>query len=252
MRTFKRFSRGDIYTTTYLSKKQWNATIEEGVEGLVDIHINTGEQDPYVQSIKHLYYGNSRENGQQYETYKQSSIEERVPLPENIQKLVVLSIPVRYIGVGVEPESFELTGIGYRIYDKGEGTLILERSEENVGTIIYSKGILFLNDEKIGNIINSYRGNIPLNISWKSTLPIHTTNYHCIIKNNELNSTQNTSAYTNEGELRFEKIKPYITTVGLYNENNELIAVAKTSQPILKTDKQDTTIHIKLDKNFTH
>ena len=40
---------------------------------------------------------------------------------------------------------------------------------------------------------------------------------------------------------------PYITTVGLYNDANELIAVGKTGRPIPKTKNSDMTFEIKID-----
>ena len=53
------------------------------------------------------------------------------------------------------------------------------------------------------------------------------------------------------GRLRHEDFiddpKTYITTVGLYNENNELVAVAKLSVPILKSFDTETLIKVKLD-----
>lgn len=53
------------------------------------------------------------------------------------------------------------------------------------------------------------------------------------------------------GRLRHEDFiddpKTYITTIGLYNENNELVAVAKTSVPILKSFDSETLIKVKLD-----
>jgi hypothetical protein len=53
------------------------------------------------------------------------------------------------------------------------------------------------------------------------------------------------------GRLRHEDFiddpKSYITTVGLYNENNELVAVAKCSVPILKSFDTETLIKVKLD-----
>ena len=41
--------------------------------------------------------------------------------------------------------------------------------------------------------------------------------------------------------------KVYITTVGLYNTNNDLLAVAKLSQPITKEFSKEALIRIKLD-----
>jgi hypothetical protein len=40
---------------------------------------------------------------------------------------------------------------------------------------------------------------------------------------------------------------PYVTTVGLYNNNYELLAVAKLSQPLPLSQVTDTTILVNLD-----
>ena len=39
----------------------------------------------------------------------------------------------------------------------------------------------------------------------------------------------------------------YMTTVGLYNDNNDLLAVAKLSRPLLKDFTKESLIRIKLD-----
>ena len=43
------------------------------------------------------------------------------------------------------------------------------------------------------------------------------------------------------------KEKTYITSVGLYDDSNELLAVAKLSQPILKSKSREALIKVKLD-----
>jgi len=40
---------------------------------------------------------------------------------------------------------------------------------------------------------------------------------------------------------------PYVTTVGLYNNNQELLAVGKLAQPLPTSQTTDTTILINLD-----
>ena len=45
----------------------------------------------------------------------------------------------------------------------------------------------------------------------------------------------------------FKDPKVYITTVGLYNDDNELLAVAKLSKPILKSYSREAIIKVKLD-----
>jgi hypothetical protein len=42
-------------------------------------------------------------------------------------------------------------------------------------------------------------------------------------------------------------MRPYITTLGLYNSNNELLAVAKVSNPIQRTNDIAQTFVIKFD-----
>jgi hypothetical protein len=41
--------------------------------------------------------------------------------------------------------------------------------------------------------------------------------------------------------------KTFITTVGMYNDNNDLVAVAKLSQPIAKDFTKEALIRVKLD-----
>ena len=70
----------------------------------------------------------------------------------------------------------------------------------------------------------------------------------------EFNSTTNETFYT-ESVSGIKKVIPglrtdpktYITTVGMYNDNNELLAVAKLSQPILKSKSREALIKVKLD-----
>jgi hypothetical protein len=47
--------------------------------------------------------------------------------------------------------------------------------------------------------------------------------------------------------LTSSDFNPYITTIGLYNDNLDLIAVAKTSQPIQRLRNQKMTFNVKFD-----
>ncbi len=73
-------------------------------------------------------------------------------------------------------------------------------------------------------------------------------------KAGEFNGTTNETFYTESVEGIKETIgglatdpRVYITTVGLYNNEEELIAIAKLSQPILKTTSREALIKVKLD-----
>jgi hypothetical protein len=70
----------------------------------------------------------------------------------------------------------------------------------------------------------------------------------------DFNATTNETYYT-ESTAGVKQIisglrtdpKTYITTVGMYNDDNELLAIAKLSQPILKSKSREALIKVKLD-----
>jgi hypothetical protein len=71
------------------------------------------------------------------------------------------------------------------------------------------------------------------------------------IRNNEYNYTSNPSFVSGSGNLVYSNFifnpQTYITGVGLYNDNNELLAVAKMSRPLVKDFTKEALIRVKLD-----
>ena len=71
------------------------------------------------------------------------------------------------------------------------------------------------------------------------------------IKNSEFNYTTNPSIIDNNGNLLHTTLinnpQTFPTTVGMYNDNNELLAVAKMSKPLTKDFSKEALIRIKLD-----
>jgi hypothetical protein len=81
---------------------------------------------------------------------------------------------------------------------------------------------------------------------------ITSTHYFVRIKNAEYNFSNNPSYVTGSvGQIAQTSFignpKTYITTVGLYNDNQELLAVAKLSKPLLKSFQREALIRVKLD-----
>ena len=81
---------------------------------------------------------------------------------------------------------------------------------------------------------------------------ISSTHYFCRVNNKEFNFSTNPTFFTgSDGSLTipsfFKDPKTYITTVGLYNKSNELLAVAKLSKPLLKSYAREAIIKVKLD-----
>ena len=64
----------------------------------------------------------------------------------------------------------------------------------------------------------------------------------------EMNFAGNSTGYNDDnGEPVFDVPTTYITTVGLYNHQNDLLAVAKLAQPVRKDDTVNLTTQVKLD-----
>jgi hypothetical protein len=81
---------------------------------------------------------------------------------------------------------------------------------------------------------------------------LNTTHYFARATNQKFNFSNNPTFFTaSDGSLVNPSFKndpkSYITTVGLYNDNNELLAVAKLSKPILKSFSREAIVKVKLD-----
>ena len=81
---------------------------------------------------------------------------------------------------------------------------------------------------------------------------INELNINVDILEDEFNYSQNpTTLSSSFGDVKefvlSDDFAPYITTIGLYNDSNDLIAVAKLGKPIKMSVKNDITFKIKLD-----
>ena len=85
----------------------------------------------------------------------------------------------------------------------------------------------------------------------RNTERISSTHFFVRVKNGLYNYSNNPSFVTgSNGDVITpfrDDPKTYITTVGLYNENRELLAVAKLSKPLLKSFTRESLIRVKLD-----
>jgi hypothetical protein len=84
----------------------------------------------------------------------------------------------------------------------------------------------------------------------RRTENVSTQHFFVRATNREFNFSNNPTYVDVDGEFTepaFETDpKTYITTIGLYNDSNELIAVAKTSQPVVKSFDKEVLIRVKL------
>jgi hypothetical protein len=89
-------------------------------------------------------------------------------------------------------------------------------------------------------------------LRFKNEYIIYEQEVRCKVGENDFNFTNNPTVTTdNSGSIASfatgSDFSPYVTTVGLYNENSELLAVAKLSQAISLSSVTDTTFVIRYD-----
>ena len=89
------------------------------------------------------------------------------------------------------------------------------------------------------------------NISFNNTTEINSTIYFCRIPHNKCNMSSNPT-YLTGSQIRVKSVASdppisYITTVGLYNSSQELLAIAKLSEPLRKDPTNEITLRMRLD-----
>lgn len=89
------------------------------------------------------------------------------------------------------------------------------------------------------------------NIYFANTTELNSTIYFCRANANEFNYSSNPT-YLSSSQIRVKEVATdppisYITTVGLYGSDNELLASAKLSEPLKKTSSNEFTLRVRLD-----
>ena len=90
------------------------------------------------------------------------------------------------------------------------------------------------------------------NITFNNTTELNSTIYFCRANTGDYNYSSNptylsASKILVKGDQPFQQPVSYITTIGLYSPNNELLAVAKMSEPLKKTPSNEVTLRVRLD-----
>jgi len=143
---------------------------------------------------------------------------------------------------------------------EGSGSI---SANENVGNIIYEHGMAIFTNQ--GLPIRNLTLNANVTCSFKSAFTIYETQYKCTARESEFNFSLNPSissgstAYSSSigtfytpSEFLYDYatgsyFSPYISTIGMYDDDQNLLAVAKLAQPIQSSPTTDTTILVNLD-----
>ena len=111
-------------------------------------------------------------------------------------------------------------------------------------------GFQFVSGSSISGSADAIRNRI-YNTSFNNTTELNSTIYFARASHNEFNYSSNPT-YLSDSQIRVKETTldqpvSYITTVGLYSATNELLAVAKVSEPLKKTPDTELTLRVRLD-----
>jgi hypothetical protein len=186
----------------------------------------------------------------------------------------VISIPTKLYGDIIQPGSFVISAESGSITDDGNGNLYFSLDGEYCGNIVYQHGLVVLTKDNFGggdtygtaiygtsiygSSTNAFIENIILSpnvtCSFSSSFTIYETQYKCTFDPSEFNFSLNPSLISGSTEgtvydfVTGSYFNPYVTTVGLYNEAQDLIAVAKLAKPLPSNNVTDTSIIINIDR----
>ena len=145
-------------------------------------------------------------------------------------------------------------GLGYGLFYPDAGIVILNPSaiRAGVGTTFVSSSTnnTYDNVNNMRNLFEAFKKGEDFQA--RRTENVSTSHYFVRANNREFNFSNNPTFVTGStGQFKnitFERDpRVYITTVGLYDDANELLAVAKVSKPIEKSFDKEVAIKVKLD-----
>ena len=241
--------------------------------------ISSQNQELVYESIKQLYYSNylrgedgstvntasfntdgtitatGGANQPMYDNFLTNTLDANRVFPTGSNdQIFITSIPSNLFGENIKPGSFTFSDLinKFEVTDDGQGNLI--SASIKVGDIIYPHGVAITTTHYAPGLPTELANVNTITCSFQSTMTIYESQYKCTLLANEFNYTQNPSAISSSSNsgvvsdfLTGSYFQPYITTVGLYNNANELVAVGKLAQPLQSSNTTDTTILVNLD-----
>lgn len=286
MSAFKKLSKSDIFLVPYIANKQWEITsgsnyytLYEGQNITGSFSLNSspttslGEYKQLVySSINHLFYQNysssllnthSLASSLYYESassyrptssyfiYNENSgLMKDYPIIANYS-IKVLSFSKDVVGTKIKENTFRFYYNQEVTIDDGIGNLIDTSKNIPIGNIFYGHGLIVITDQayQAGMFENAYTA------SFQSEHIIYEKVIRCNIKEHEMNCSYNPSLrqYRSSDSSSIHDFatgslfQPYFTTIGFYNDNHDLLMVAKVAQPIPLSQFTDTNIIVKID-----
>jgi hypothetical protein len=160
---------------------------------------------------------------------------------------VVLSPYIFAASGAADAPSTAITVAGFDTNSKG---LLKTPASMSYGSTVGSVGTIFVSGSITGSAQALNRS--LLTMSYQSTTEVNSTIYFCRVFNNEFNYSSNptylsgSEILVKSGDVNNLPVS-YITSVGLYSDDNQLLAVAKLSEPIKKTPENELILRTRLD-----
>ena len=147
----------------------------------------------------------------------------------------------------------------FRGYAADNGGILIPNGNAGPAANAYSKWYYDGADKTLDVVLKTYtvdnfayglRQRIS-NIKFNNTTELNSTIYFCRANHNEFNYSSN-QTYLSGSKIRVKENTTdspvsYLTTVGLYSADNELLAVAKLSEPLKKDPTNELTLRVRLD-----
>ena len=182
-----------------------------------------------------------------------------------------VSIPQSQFGDRIKRSSFTLTddstSATIKIIDDGNGNLYapnasvsqsvsaLSSSDNYVGNIFYDVGIFAITETSSYDGTNNYSDvtSGTYTVTYKGARDISTHEWSCDVVPNEMNLTENITIFKPGGagdlkdNLTSSLFPTYITEVGLYDDERNLMGLARLSKPIPKSTRIPMRFYVRMD-----
>lgn len=269
-----------VYPTESLGTIDGSVTINRAssFDDEESINVDTGIREFVLyNSIKHLFYSNNAG----FISASRLVTKSIVDLPDNS---FVVSIGQNLYGSRIKPKSFNLSinPLSSSIVDDGVGNLYISQSGTPyyLGNIFYKQGIAVIKHDTGSSQTTVTSAGLKLESGSRVTLEYnsdveferHQLNirippaeynfspFNPTIKSKYVSTgsvtqsfldqnipTVDTNTWALYNLMGSEVVKPYITTIGLYNDQYELLAIAKFSTPIQRTFETDQIFIVRYD-----
>ena len=143
-------------------------------------------------------------------------------------------------------KALSATEVGY-LSNRTEGGTVLQT--QHVGNVFNKHGIAVFSsaDYRINDLLET-----PFTASYKSTITIHELGVTTRLDAGDFNMSNNVTLTKDNNQtyrsfVSGSDFAPYITTIGLYNDAGQLLAIGKLAQPIKKRSDVDMNFLIRVD-----